>query len=164
MQNLLPKNSVMIFNYFSHKKTLFTLIFSIALLNVAKGQNNLPQQLIASVDFTQHKYDKREIRFLTTKSKNVFVRYNPLSLGLGSMMFFYQKIISEQLSTNCPYEINCSNFSKKMMREYGLFKGIALTADRLTRCTPFTVIDLTAVNLSPQNKIIDPVESYRVKK
>ena len=96
---------------------------------------------INKVDFTDHQFDPRKPSFMKV-GNNAFTRYNPISLTLGSLLFIYQKAISPQLQSRCPYEISCSAFSKGCIQEYGLVKGVALTADRLTRCTQFTVIHI----------------------
>lgn len=116
--------------------------------------------LIEKQNFHKSEYDKRQVKFLFI-GKNPLVRYNPVSLSLGTLMFFYQKTISPQFSTKCGYEISCSNFSKRVIQEYGIIKGIALTADRLTRCTPFAAIDLNTVFLNEENKVIDNPEKYK---
>jgi putative component of membrane protein insertase Oxa1/YidC/SpoIIIJ protein YidD len=118
------------------------------------------KNLILSQEFKDASFKKRDVKFLKTKSKNVFIRYNPISLTFGAMMFFYQKQVSQQIAANCPYEISCSAFSKACIQKYGLIKGVALSADRLTRCTQFTVIDMSDLNLNRNNKIIDSVETY----
>lgn len=84
---------------------------------------------------------KRQVTYLFA-GKNVFVKYNPVSLVFGGLLFVYQKTISVQTGAACPYELNCSNFSRQCIRHYGLPKGILLTADRLTRCTRLAAIDM----------------------
>jgi putative component of membrane protein insertase Oxa1/YidC/SpoIIIJ protein YidD len=103
------------------------------------------------------------VTYLFHGKRNVLVKYNPVSLFFGGLLFAYQKAISPQIAVSCPYEINCSNFSKRCIQKYGLLKGIALTADRLTRCTQYTLIDLKNVQLNKQKKIIDPVEQYTLR-
>lgn len=126
-------------------------------------QPNDDATLIKKQNFVKHEYDKRKVSYVFGGSKNVIVKYNPVSLVFGGLLFLYQKGISPQISVNCPYEISCSNFSKKCIQHYGLLKGVALTADRLTRCTQFTLIDLKPIQLNRKNKIIDPIEQYTLK-
>ena len=128
------------------------------------AQNKLNElALIKQQNFTKHQYDKRKVTYLFKDKKNVLLKYNPVSLAFGGLLYLYQKGISPQVSVNCPYEISCSNFSKKCIQHYGLIKGLALTADRLTRCTQFTLIDLKPIQFNRVNKIIDPVEQYTLK-
>lgn len=104
---------------------------------------------------------KRQVTYLFA-GRNAFVKYNPVSLTLGGLMFFYQKTISTQIGAACPYEINCSNFSKLCIQKYGLLKGIPLTSDRLTRCTRMALIDMVdGVDYSARRgKIFDRPEDY----
>jgi putative component of membrane protein insertase Oxa1/YidC/SpoIIIJ protein YidD len=84
---------------------------------------------------------KRKVTYLFA-GKNAFVKYNPVSLTFGGLLYVYQKTISVQIGAACPYEVNCSNFSKQCIQKYGLLKGIPLTADRLTRCTKLAALDM----------------------
>lgn len=105
----------------------------------------------------------KPVLFMKPK-KNTFIRkINPVFLFFGSLMYGYQKFISSQLASNCAYEPHCSAFSKEVIREYGLFKGIFLSADRLTRCTPFTLIDINSMPVNVNSKVIDPPKQYRLK-
>ncbi len=128
------------------------------------AQNNDHELLwIKEQNFVKSQYDSRKVSYMFKDKKNIILKYNPITLLFGGLLYVYQKGISQQISANCPYEITCSNFSKKCIQNYGLIKGIALTADRLTRCTQFTVIDLKPIQLNKNNKIIDPIEQYRCK-
>lgn len=119
--------------------------------------------LIREQNFSRHEYDKRKVSYLFKNKKNLLLKYNPVSLTFGGLLFLYQKGISPQVSVNCPYEISCSNFSKQCIQHYGLLKGVALTADRLTRCTQFTLIDLKQIQFNNKGKIVDPIEQYTLK-
>lgn len=120
-------------------------------------------ELIKKQNFANATFDKkRKVKFMLSKSKNPVLRYNPVSLAFGGLLFIYQKTLSEQISANCPYEISCSNFAKQCIQRYGFLKGIPLAADRLTRCTQFGAYDLRlAVDLNDNNKLIDPIERYK---
>jgi uncharacterized protein len=117
--------------------------------------------LIEKQNFHKEEFGKRKVKFLFV-GKNPVIKYNPVSLSLGALMYVYQKAISPQFSSRCGYEISCSNFSKQVIQEYGLLKGVALTADRLTRCTPFAAIDLNTVFLNEENKVIDNPGKYKL--
>lgn len=113
-------------------------------------------------EFTDKKFDKRQTQYLFANRKSAIIKYNPLSLGLGGLLLFYQKFISAQLGANCPYEISCSEFSRLSIQEYGFFKGVPLTADRLTRCTEFAKIDITPMWFNSSGKIVDPISRHRL--
>lgn len=117
--------------------------------------------LIEKQDFHKAEFDKRKVNFLLI-GNNPIIKYNPISLALGGFMFFYQKALSPQFSSKCGYEISCSNFSGMVFRQYGFVKGLALTADRLMRCTPFAAIDINTISLNDKNKVIDNPEKYKL--
>jgi putative component of membrane protein insertase Oxa1/YidC/SpoIIIJ protein YidD len=107
---------------------------------------------------------KRQVTYLFA-GKNAFVKYNPISLVFGGLLYVYQKTISVQIGAACPYEVNCSNFSRLCIRQYGLLKGIPLTADRLTRCTKLAGIDMIGgVDYNTRtHKIYDSPGDYTFK-
>lgn len=145
-------------------KVFVLLIFFFLTLH-ASGQNYKSDlALIEKNDFTKTKFNNRNVRFLLTKSKNPLIRYNPVSLTFGSLMFFYQKVLSPQFSTNCAYEISCSAFSIMCIHEFGMIKGIALSADRLTRCTQFAALDIHPDDLIVEiHKVRDHPDKYRAE-
>lgn len=104
----------------------------------------------------------RKPKFLFIPNKKV-IKYNPVSLSLGGLMYFYQKVISPQILTGCPYEISCSNYSKAVIDKYGLVKGIALTSYRLMRCNRLAAIDVNPLYINSSGKIIDDPEQYTLK-
>ena len=146
------------------KKNLLIALSMVICALYVKAQSQLnDKQLLKEQNFEKHEYDKRRVSYMFHGNRNFIVKYNPISLVFGGLLLLYQKAISPQISVNCPYEISCSNFSKQCIQHYGLFKGVALTADRLTRCTQFTLIDLKPIQFNKRNKIIDPIEQYSLK-
>ena len=113
-----------------------------------------------------HSFVKAEIvkkpQFLFIPNKKI-IKYNPISLTLGGLMYFYQRVISPQITADCPYEISCSNYSKAVITRYGLIKGIALTSYRLMRCTPLGAKDIHPLYFNSAGKIIDNPEQYTLK-
>lgn len=122
-------------------------------------------ELLKKTEFKNAELEyKRHVEYLF-KHKKWYVKYNPVSLFFGGMLYFYQKNVSGQIGAACPYEVSCSGFSKAVIQRYGIIKGIALTADRLTRCTRFSIIDLnenTELNRKT-HKIIDDPADYKLK-
>lgn len=145
------------------KKRLFLIVglFFFTLSSIGQSVNVIT--LIEETEFHDHSFDDREVTFLISKRKNPVIKYNPVSLTFSGMLFVYQKVISSQLATNCPFEDSCSEFSKKSIKKFGLLKGIALSSDRLTKCNQFMLKDLTPISLTKENKIKDPLENYRYK-
>lgn len=150
-------------------KAFFKILFLFTVIFVSNGvlaQNKSDIELLKEQDFKDNSFNtKRKVSFLFTKSHNVLVRYNPLSLSLSGMMYVYQKFISAQIGANCPYEISCSAFSKQCIQKFGLIKGVALSADRLMRCTRLASADLKLSEISEEtHAIIDQPISYQSSK
>ncbi|MDP3558314.1 MAG: membrane protein insertion efficiency factor YidD [Bacteroidota bacterium] len=97
------------------------------------------------------------------KDKNWFTKYNPLSLVFGGSLLFYQKFISPQIMAGCAFDPSCSNFSKQCIKIYGMPKGVALSADRLTRCTLLSSIDFHPVLINENGKVNDLPIYYRLR-
>ncbi len=106
---------------------------------------------------------KKKPSFLLVGKKNI-VKYNPMSLLFGGMLFTYQAVISSQIAADCPYEVSCSAFSKQSILEFGLIKGLALSADRVTRCTKSSIKQIHALRISEKGALIDFPSYYRLKK
>jgi putative component of membrane protein insertase Oxa1/YidC/SpoIIIJ protein YidD len=146
MQKLLNRNNIF----------LLLLVGSLSLHSQSKDD----WELIKNKDFDTNKYPQRHVTYLFKNSHNYLVKYNPLSLTLGGLMYFYQKILSPQIISQCPYELSCSNFSKAVIARYGIIKGMALTADRLMRCNTIAAKDISQFDFNDNNKIVDQPEKY----
>jgi len=106
-----------------------------------------------------------EDTYNTKKSSLLKKTSNPFKVASFIMLSFYQKIISEQISAGCEFDMSCSNFGINSIKEFGVLKGIGLTADRLTRCngvaqykTENHLINHTS------GKVIDEPSMYRFSK
>jgi putative component of membrane protein insertase Oxa1/YidC/SpoIIIJ protein YidD len=93
-----------------------------------------------------------------------FLRFNPAYWLLNGALTGYQKVISPQISADCLYELSCSRFSRVAIQEFGVFKGIALTADRLSRCNRVAATSIELLRINPQTgRVVDVPAMYRVK-
>lgn len=140
--------------------TFFLLLYCIC-LNVVAQNKKSDLLLIKEQNFYDASYDKREVKFLLSSKKNPIIRYNPVSLTFGLFMYFYQKVLSAQVSSGCSFQVSCSNFSMVAIKKFGLIKGIALSADRLMRCNQLAAIDIDVLDLDFKNqKIRDDISLY----
>ncbi len=99
---------------------------------------------------------------LQNRHSGAIARYNPVALVLKGALLGYQKLVSEQLARSCPYEMTCSNFSKQAMQEFGLFKGLFISADRILRCNRIGLLDVSPLSINPATgAIIDSPNMYR---
>jgi putative component of membrane protein insertase Oxa1/YidC/SpoIIIJ protein YidD len=127
-------------------------------------QNNTDLQLLASSDFKIREYEtSRKVTYVFSDRK-AFMKYNPVSLVFGGSLYVYQKIISPQIQAGCTFDISCSNFSRQSIKKYGILKGVALSADRLTRCTRLSAVDFHPVMINEEGKCIDHPEFYKLRK
>lgn len=100
--------------------------------------------------------------FLFSEKNSPLLKYNPISLILGSALYTYQNLISQQLSADCLYHPSCSEFGKQALEHYGFFKGIMLAADRVNRCNQLSGLDVHPLNINEHtHKADDPVELYK---
>ena len=146
-------------------KLFLTSVFWILACSFLFSQQKLSNKdLIVKQNFRETRFEtKRKVTFLLSEKKNPIVRYNPISLTFGGLLFVYQKLLSPQISNNCPYNPSCSGFSKNSILRFGLIKGIALSADRLTRCNNLAAHDISFLDFK-DGKIDDSPEKYRLKK
>ena len=74
--------------------------------------------------FKSDHFEGRKVSYIFGGSKNILVKYNPVSLLFGGLLIGYQKVISDQFFTMCSYRVSCSDFAKNAIYRYGIFKGI----------------------------------------
>jgi putative membrane protein insertion efficiency factor len=120
---------------------------------------------IENVNFDKEKFEPRQVTFLFANRPDLspIIRYNPLTLTLGGLMYTYQKVISPQISSKCSYQPTCSRFSVAAIQKYGFIKGLALSADRLCRCSPIAAKDISFTNIDKeQRKVVNKPEKYQL--
>jgi len=50
----------------------------------------------------------------------------------------YQRLVSPLTPRRCKYHPTCSQYSVDAIREWGVFRGISMSAWRVLRCNPFS--------------------------
>jgi uncharacterized protein len=81
---------------------------------------------------------------------------------LFGLLGFYKRNISQQISAECLYEISCSSFSQMALKEFGILKGIALTADRLARCNRISGTTINEYRINENGKVNDVPSMYKL--
>lgn len=140
----------------------FFIIVVTCLPCIFVGQTSKDFQSVIAKNFTDSSIIKKHKVNYVFKNKNAFVKYNPVSLLFGGALLFYQGVISRQIMMGCAFNPSCSNFSKQSIRAFGLVKGMALSADRLTRCTKLSSADFHPVMFDDNGKVQDLPEYYRL--
>ena len=60
-----------------------------------------------------------------------------LAVPFVLLVRFYQLVISPWLPPACRFTPTCSQYAIEALRKHGLFRGMALTIRRLSRCHPW---------------------------
>ncbi len=142
-------------------KFFFTFLVVVSSLP-AFSQNNLLsdiqyiQQVKTNKDSTTHHVRS----YIYSDESNPIKKWNPINMALGGVLFVYQNTLSQHFSATCLYHPSCSDFSKKSIQNYGLLKGIFLSADRVMRCNRIAATGIHPLRLRG-NKVDDPVTFYK---
>lgn len=116
----------------------------------------------AKNEFDYYKRNGNNKKVIHLKHNSFFAKVNPVNNIIKGAMLLYQNVLSPQLSKPCPYEITCSNFSKQCIQQFGIFKGLFLSADRITRCNRISIQDVNLQNIDPYNGAIKDAPSKYV--
>ncbi len=101
---------------------------------------------------------------ITPRSQRAWARYNPFHVTFTGLMFVYQQYVSPQLPSECLFEHSCSNFSKSLIAEYGLIRGIPFTADRLMRCNRIAATDIHPLFVGAStNRVMESIDVYQTR-
>lgn len=107
-------------------KVFTILIFLNSLLLPALAQSQAEVNKHKHV-FTNSDNEKKEYKIAKSNS-------NELQLAFSGLFLFYKNFISSQDGVSCVFTPSCSEYGLMAIKEQGLFKGMANTFDRLTRC------------------------------
>ncbi len=147
---------------------LLVALFVIASTGVWAQAPVADRQLLADRDFqnsaafAQYRRPGNSDRAVQYRRQTWLAKYNPVSLALKGAMLGYQRLMSQQLARSCPYQLTCSNFSKQAIEQYGIVKGVFLSADRIMRCNRIGLLDVPQMDISPTDgTIIDSLRRYQ---
>ncbi len=92
-------------------------------------------------------------------------RFNPIYHVLSSGMYLYQRCISPVIVRSCAFSPTCSGYSKALIAEYGMAKGVICSADRLMRCNRISLADPITYSLIDihDGHIHESVDRYRLR-
>jgi putative membrane protein insertion efficiency factor len=145
-------------------KFLIIATFATLLYSGLLAQDNIDKALLLSpsVKDTAITYE-RKVNFGLAKDRSLIVQYNPLTLSLSGLMYAYQQWISPQVSSDCLFKPSCSEYSKLLFKEYGLFGGIITTADRLMRCDRISATTIDPISVDENDgKVHEDATRYRI--
>lgn len=109
----------------------------------------------------------RKFNPMTTQKAQEVIRFSPqetseLKLAATGLIRLYQKFISSQDGPTCNFHPTCSRFGMRCIQEYGMIRGLLLTADRLLRCNGSQLGHYHKDEAT--GKYIDPVSDYATLK
>lgn len=105
----------------------------------------------------------REVNPIMQEKPQEVSHFNPLEtselkLAATGLIRLYQKFISSQDGPSCNFTPTCSHFGMACIQEYGMLRGILLTADRLIRCNGLQSTHYHKDLKTGKN--IDPISDY----
>lgn len=121
--------------------------------------------LLVNQDFSNPRLEHtRIIKYGITENKKLVQKANPISFSLSTLMFFYQKVLSPQISADCLYSPTCSEYSRQLFIRFGLLKGFAFSADRIMRCDRISATTIHQINIDINDgKVHETTDRYILK-
>lgn len=102
-----------------------------------------------------------QIEFIKEKpQRRLIQKINPFYWAYTGTVNFYQRNISVQIAANCIFEESCSHYSRKLVDNKGIFGGIVLSLDRLSRCNKVTLAETSPLRFTEKGKIIENIDEY----
>ncbi|OFX53030.1 MAG: hypothetical protein A2066_15105 [Bacteroidetes bacterium GWB2_41_8] len=138
------------------------LLFFFSLSGFAQSIDLKSDLLLIDAMSEQQVHHHAKRNYIFKNQPKTFKNSNPVSLIYGGSLYVYQNFVSQHLSADCLYDPSCSDFSKQVVKEYGLFKGGLLSFDRLNRCNRIaaTDLDLGTMNMKT-HRFGDPIKRYK---
>jgi len=116
------------------KILFFTFLFVFYQAHFLYAQKPEDIDLLKNTDFVLTADHARKVTYGFSENPSKFSLFNPVYHLLSGSMYVYQKFVSPQLAKQCLFVPSCSAYSKQLIRDYGIAKGIFCSADRLMRC------------------------------
>jgi putative component of membrane protein insertase Oxa1/YidC/SpoIIIJ protein YidD len=145
-------------------KTISTLLilFFVSTSGMAQKINLKADLLLVDSLSKQQVQHSSKRAYIYKNQPRTIKNSNPVSWLYGGTLYVYQNYVSQHFSANCLYDPSCSDFSKRAVKEFGLFKGGLLTFDRLNRCNRIAATDLDPGALNDKtHRFNDPINAYK---
>lgn len=138
-----------------HITVLVAILFS-SLLH-AQDNKGLAEDMISTHLFGEYSSvdSGKKVRAALKSKDSFWSKINPLRYTASGLMFVYQNVFSEQISSNCVYQISCSEMTKKSIESQGLIKGTFIGLHQLTNCALNIYHDHEEFEIAEDQKIIN---------
>jgi putative component of membrane protein insertase Oxa1/YidC/SpoIIIJ protein YidD len=103
-------------------KAGFVFVAGLFFIHDSRAQTSLDAIFARSLATSQHRH---QVKIVQTRKKGYLLR---------GPYLFYKYFISSQDGHACSFHPSCANYAFGAVTEKGLFPGILITFDRLTRC------------------------------
>lgn len=137
----------------------FVFLLVICSQAVVYGQDEAARDLTKQIVNHQLE-DLKEVtrakrKFINLSDASFLQKINPLTYVGAGLLFFYQRVISEQISADCSYQTSCSEATKLAIEKYGLIKGSLVGIHQLSTCVPGNHKEHAEHKLNENGKIIN---------
>lgn len=142
---------------------LFVLSFLCAYCICTGAQNSGhdADMILIAQKLNQNQQNHNHRSWVYKNDTTFFRKVNPAALLYGGSIYVYQNVFSKHLSTDCLYSPSCSDFSKQIVRQEGLIKGILLSVDRVNRCNRIVAAGMKNRERDRKTgRFTDPVSTY----
>jgi putative component of membrane protein insertase Oxa1/YidC/SpoIIIJ protein YidD len=141
--------------------SIFVVIISSTSLLFAQKSGDV--DLLLNTDFGKPT-SQRQVKYGFSENPSKIWLYNPVYHVLSGSMWVYQKYVSPQLASECGFNPSCSAYSKQLIEDFGIVKGVVFSADRLMRCNRIALTGLPrSVFETPDRKIHESTDRYSLK-
>ena len=137
----------------------FTVLLFSSSLHAQTDTSATAENMVCTHLFGNYSDDapKKKVRSALKSNGSIFSKINPLRFTATGLMFVYQNVFSEQISSSCVYEVSCSEMTKKSIEHHGLIKGTFIGLHQLTNCSKSILHDHESFEISDDEKVINSV-------
>jgi putative component of membrane protein insertase Oxa1/YidC/SpoIIIJ protein YidD len=147
------------------QKILFVPFLLMLFQGISLAQNDsINLSLLITQDFRDSNLEyTKVVKYGITSNKTFIQRANPVTFVFSGLMFFYQKMLSQQISADCLYSPSCSEYTRKLFVRYGFIKGLIFSSDRIMRCDRISATTINHISIdSKDGKIHETEDRYKL--
>jgi uncharacterized protein len=139
----------------------FLMIYFLSLLFINNCLAQYPDESSLTTTVLAHQFKDLHYskpakkKFLDLTKAGLLRKLNPVTYVGAGLLYFYQNVLSEQISADCTYQTSCSETTKKAIEKYGLIKGAILGIHQLGTCIPGNIHEHPSHLINEQGKIIN---------
>jgi putative component of membrane protein insertase Oxa1/YidC/SpoIIIJ protein YidD len=124
---------------------LGSLLFVFVNANAQQLQERLAVQGLTHLEQNKAKKERPKRKGLQ--------KINPLGYLLDAGIITYQAVFSEQLQSDCQYEISCSEYTLRCIRKFGGLRGLLMGLNQLQDCHLQSKYEHETIALNTRHKI-----------